>query len=321
MEPWRLKGKGPSKKKERYPAYDFLATLLAEKGIPEDFRADASIRYGHRRTAAAEIYFVANTTDKKVKTTCTFRVEKGVPQLWDPVTAETRALPEFTHQNKTTSVPIFFDAHQSFFVIFPRSDSIKAPKTIDSANFAKLQPALTLDGPWELAFDPKWGGPTNAVVFNTLQDWTGHSDLGIKYYSGSATYRKTFDVPQVSSFKSPVSNLYLDLGTVHDMARVALNGKELGIVWCAPWQVEISGPLKPKGNILEIEVVNRWSNRLFGDQQPPDKDVRTLKWDSGLLGGKAFKAGRYTFTTGAITQQLLPSGLIGPVRVMMSGNN
>ncbi len=308
MAPWRLKGKGPPEQKKLYPTYDFLAALLADKGIAEDFCSDAPIRYGHRRTAAAEIYFVANTTDKKVKANCTFRVEKGVPQLWDAVTAETRALPEFTHQNKTTSVPIVFDAHQSFFVIFPRND-LKTLKPKDSVNFVKLQPALTLDGPWELSFDPRWGGP-ESVVFDTLQDWTQRSEPGIKYYSGSVLYRQTFDAPGVSG-----DGLYLDLGTVHDMARVTLNGKDLGIVWCAPWQVEISGRLKPKGNTLEIEVVNRWPNRLVGDQQPPDKDVRTLKWESGLLGGRPFKAGRYTFTTGAIPKQLLPSGLLGPVMI------
>jgi hypothetical protein len=307
MAPWRLKGSGPSEKKKLYPAYDFLAALLAEKGISEDFRSDAPIRYAHRRSAAAEIYFVANTTDKKVKTSCTFRVEKGAPQLWDPVTAETRALPEFVHQNRTTSLSLDFDAHQSFFVIFPRSDSSKELAPIGRANFAKLQPALTLDGAWELAFDPKWGGPAS-VVFNTLQDWTQSMEPGIKYYSGSATYRQTFDAPGIAE-----SGICLDLGTVHDMARVRLNGTELGIVWCAPWQVEISGHLKPKGNILEIEVVNRWPNRLAGDQQPPDKDLRTLKWESGLLGGKEFKTGRYTFTTGAAPRQLLPSGLLGPV--------
>jgi len=103
---------------------------------------------------------------------------------------------------------------------------------------------------------------------------------------------------------------------VHDMARVTLNGKNLGVVWCAPWQVDNTDALKPKDNKLEIEIANRWSNRQLGDQQAPDKHVRTLKWESGLLGGKEFKAGRYTFSTGRDLGKLLPSGLIGPVRIM-----
>jgi hypothetical protein len=108
----------------------------------------------------------------------------------------------------------------------------------------------------------------------------------------------------------------LDLGTVHDMARVKLNGKDLGVVWCAPWRVDITDIVNATGNDLDIEVANRWPNRLFGDQQAPDKDARTVKWDSGLLGGREYKTGRYTFTTGRGPGKLLPSGLLGPVSVM-----
>ncbi len=75
----------------------------------------------------------------------------------------------------------------------------------------------------------------------TLQDWTQHAERGIKYYSGIATYRKSFE-HAVQSGKS----IYLDLGTVHDMARVTLNGKDLGVVWCAPWRVEITDAVKSR---------------------------------------------------------------------------
>ena len=76
-------------------------------------------------------------------------------------------------------------------------------------------------------------------------------------------------------------------------------------------------PSRPGNNQLEIEVANRWPNRMLGDQQPPDKDARTVKWESGLLGGKEFKTGRYTFTTGHGLGKLLPSGLIGPVTLLV----
>jgi hypothetical protein len=298
-----------------YPNYETTATILDGMGIPEDFESNAAIRYGHRRTDTEEIYFIANTSNKKVQATCDFRVNQGAPQLWDPVTGKTRALPKFTQQGKTTSLSVAFDAHQSFFVIFPRNEA--STKSSGSANFAKTTPVTTLDGSWKVSFDPKWGGPKN-VVFNNLQDWTQHSEIGIKYYSGSATYRKIFDFSQGAGVRSRESggSLFLDLGTVHDMARVTLNGKDLGIVWCAPWSVDIGDSLKPKGNQLEIEIVNRWPNRMFGDRQAPDKNVRTLQWKSGLLSGKEYKAGRYTFSTTGGPNKLLPSGLIGPVRIM-----
>jgi len=315
MGPWALKGKAPSAAKGGlYPGYQVIAAILDDMGIPEDFESDGPIRYGHRRTESEDFYFVANTSDKMVHATCKFRVADGAPQLWDPVTTETRALPEFTLEGKCTSVPMAFAPHQSFIVIFPRGDTPNPVAPSGSANFTVTTPARTLDGPWKVSFDPKWGGPEE-VVFDELQDWTQHSERGIKYYSGSAVYRRTFDAPDTSGKRT-----WLDLGTVHDICRVRLNGKDLGILWTAPWRVGITDVVKAEGNQLEIEVVNRWVNRLTGDREAPDKDVRTLKWESGLLSGREYKTGRYTFTTKSGPKQLLPSGLIGPVRIVVSAN-
>jgi hypothetical protein len=99
-----------------------------------------------------------------------------------------------------------------------------------------------------------------------------------------------------------------------------INGRDLGVVWCAPWRIDITDALLQGTNKLEIEIANRWSNRMLGDQSTPDRDVRTLKWESGLLGGKEYKAGRYTFATSPGPGKLLPSGLIGPVRIVIMEN-
>jgi hypothetical protein len=181
-------------------------------------------------------------------------------------------------------------------------------------NFPRATAVQTVEGSWDVAFDPNWGGPAT-VTFHKLHDWTKSENRGIKYYSGIATYLKEFSFPD-SDIKHRIC---LDLGTVHDMARVRLNGKELGVVWCAPWRVDITDAVKSGKNQLEIEVANRWPNRLLGDQQAPDKNVRTVKWESGLLGGREFKTGRYTFTTGRGPDKLLPSGLLGPVVIRQYG--
>jgi len=324
MAPWHLKSTRDtgSMTPPLYPEYATTAAVLEGLGVPEDFRSDGPIRYGHRRTDSRDIYFIANTADKKVEAACTFRVKEGVPQLWNPVTAEIRDLPQFVHKGKTTSIPVTFDPYQSFFVIFPRKGSSK-PATTGTVNFTETKPVATIEGEWEVSFDTKMGGPAQ-VSFDELQDWTRHAERGIKYYSGIATYKKSFDLPEyrlprrreVEPGISNLESLFLDLGTVHDIARVTLNGKDLGVIWCAPWRVDISEVVKGKGNRLEIEIANRWTNRLLGDQQTPDKNVRTVKWDSGLLSGREFKTGRYTFTTGRGPGKLLPSGLIGPVRIM-----
>jgi hypothetical protein len=168
-----------------------------------------------------------------------------------------------------------------------------------------------LTGPWTVTFDPKWGGPEAPVIFNDLTDWTDQSDLGIKYYSGKATYRKTFSYQlSVTSNQLSVGNtdhrslitdhspLSLSLGVVHNLAHVRLNGKDLGTVWCAPWQVDISKAVKPGSNDLEIDIINLWPNRLIGDGKlPPEKRLTQTNIDKFYKG----------------EHKLLPSGLLGPV--------
>lgn len=276
-----------------YPDYAATSALLKSMGVAEDFESDGPIRYTHRRTESEDIYFVANRTDKPVNATCRFRVTEGAPVLMDSVTGKSRALPEFAHDRNITSVPMVFDAFQSYFVIFARSD--KPPVPAGGVNFPETVAVATLDGSWEVSFDPKWGGPEN-ITFPKLQDWSQHENEGIRFYSGLATYRKTFDAPPRTG--KPV---YLDLGTVHEIARVKLNGKELGGVWCAPWRIDISDALKEKGNLLEIEVANLWPNRLIGDagKQPKERLTSTAV-------GHPYKA----------NTRLLPSGLLGPVRII-----
>jgi len=300
-----------------YPDYDQTAGILKSMGVVEDFTATGPVRYGHRRTADRDIYFVSNRTGAPIKANCGFRVAAGNPELWDPVTGERRALPQFERKDGTTIIPMEFDAFQSFFVVFGGKDP--APASTDVKNFPELKPMQEISGSWEVAFEPKWGGPEK-ITFDILQDWTKRPESGIKYYSGIATYRKTF---QVSGLPSPVSKVYLSLGTVHDMARVKLNGKDLGVVWCAPWQVEIGEALKVGENQLEIEVANRWPNRMIGDKQPADANAREVQAPPGFLGGKKIKTGRYTYCTYdpfKPDSPLLPSGLLGPVMISTMNN-
>jgi hypothetical protein len=209
-----------------------------------------------------------------------------------------------------------FDAFQSFFVVFDRNDESPIAKAED--NFPDLKPVQELTGAWEVAFDPKWGGPEK-ITFDTLQDWTIRHESGIKYYSGIATYRKNLNLTNV-----PKGKTYLDLGVVHDMARVRKKGRDLGVVWCAPWRIQVTGAIKAGDNALEIEVVNRWANRLIGDKQPGEAEVRMVDRPPGLLGQKPYKAGRYTFTTHdpyKPDSPLVPSGLLGPVSLMVADLN
>ena len=278
-----------------YPDYKATSAILKSMGVSKDFESNGPLRYTHRRTAKEDIYFVANRSDKPVNAMCRFRVENGSPVLMDPVTGTSRRLPDFSHKGKITSVPMMFEAYQSYFIIFPAGREIKPPVATDRVNFPDAVAVKTLDGPWEISFDPKWGGPEN-ITFPKLQDWSHHESEAIRFYSGLATYRKSFDAPQLNG-----KSIYLDLGTVHEIARVRLNGKELGGVWCAPWRVDISDALKERNNQLEIDVANLWPNRLIGDATKKPKERLT-----STAVAHPYKA----------ESKLQPSGLIGPVRII-----
>ena len=291
--PWNLSATVPT---PQYGDYAVVTNALKGMNVPMDFQSDGPIRNIHRRSADGDYYFVANSQDHLVEATCTFRATSGVPELWNPLTGERRALPQFTARNGVTSVPMRFEPNQSWFVVF-RSAKSAIPKAATRAatNFPAMRSVMDVTGPWQVSFDPKWGGPAQ-TTFPTLTDWSKNEQDGIRYYSGKAVYNKTFTAPQTRA-GSPV---YLDLGVVNDMANIKLNGRDMGTVWCAPWSVDISSALKPGANQLEITVANRWPNRLIGDKNlPADKRFTSTTWDP-------YKAG----------DPLLPSGLLGPVQIM-----
>jgi hypothetical protein len=152
-----------------------------------------------------------------------------------------------------------------------------------------------LPGPWEVQFTSGRGAP-DKVSFDELADWTQRPEEGIKHYSGTAVYRKAFDLP-ASALTGAGSRLILDLGQVHDLATVRLNGQALGTLWLAPWRLDVTAAARPGRNLLEVEVVNAWHNRLAGDKALP-------------------AAERHTFLTADTVSKdapLLPAGLMGPV--------
>jgi hypothetical protein len=249
------------------------------------------LRYAHRQAEELDLYFVANPSDERVSTNARFRVTGRQPELWDPLTGGRRDLADFAMKGAVTEVPLQFEPRQSFFVVFHRS----APAPSKSAtNFASTHLLGELPGPWEVAFDPKWGGPER-VLFAALEDWTKRPEDGIRHYSGIATYRTKFD-RQAFAVASG-TRVLLDLGTVKNLARVRLNGQDLGVVWCAPWRVDVTRALRDKDNHLEIAVANLWPNRLIRDSGLPVE--QRLTWTTW----NPFKP----------DSALLPSGLLGPV--------
>jgi hypothetical protein len=173
---------------------------------------------------------------------------------------------------------------------------------------AKLPEALALGGPWEVRFAPAWGGP-ESIVFDRLIPWNEHPDEGVKYFSGTAVYRKSFDLDTGRAGR-PVR---LRLGQVKNIARVSVNGKSLGVIWTDPWSVDLGGAVQAGRNDLEVEVTNLWVNRLIGDAARPE-DKRLTK--TIVRRHPEDKSLRIPHLRGYLaTDPLQPSGLIGPVAI------
>jgi hypothetical protein len=274
-----------------------LAEVFNKDGFPQDVAypvaaADAKFLHTHRASKEADIYFISNQKSRMEKVTCAFRITGMQPELWDPVTGTHRALTDYRDQDGVTLVPLMFDAAQSWFVVFRKPVTAKESSL---PNFPELKTVQTLEGSWQVGFNQKRGGP-GVVGFDALVDWISRPEEGIKFYSGTAVYRKRFKVDE-SSLQA--GNLYLDLGIVRDLASVRLNGKDLGTVWTAPWRLDIHGIAKAGDNELEIAVTNPWNNRLVGDDKlPADKRITSI-----------------SLRTVKDTSPLLSAGLLGPVTI------
>jgi len=267
-----------------------LITVFNDLQIPADLgNMDISrLAWIHRSAPGAEIYYISNQTDETVQASPAFRVTGLQPELWNPVTSVYRDLPDYKQGNGKTMVPLEFAPRESYFIVFRKKAATPVKNPI---NFVRKKTIGELKGSWTVYFDKKWSAP-DSVVFEKHEDWTKRPETGIKFYSGTARYRKVFDAPQ-NSGNAPV---FLNLGAFNALAVVKLNGVSLGLVWAEPHRVDISKFIKAKGNVLEIEITNTWNNRLVGDAALPAEKRLTN-----------------ATTSPDANAPLMPSGLSGPV--------
>jgi hypothetical protein len=278
------------------------------------------INWIHRREGDTELYFIANRRNESVTRYLKFRVTGKVAELWDPMTGKIHPLSHVKTEGPHTIIPIRFDPLQSWFVVFKDQPSKNLAKDAPHAETSLIQ---EIAGEWDLSFDPAWG-TDKTLKLDKLTSWTEHADDLVKYYSGIGIYRTTFEFTKAAAGR----RILLDLGTVKNVAQVTLNGKDCGIAWKPPYQVDITDATQVGHNELVIQVANTWVNRLVGDEQlPVDVEAkweggrRFLEWPAWFKEGRKNPTGRYTFTTYRHYKKdspILPSGLLGPVRVLSS---
>jgi hypothetical protein len=275
--------------------------VLAALGLARDFEytrpePDANLMFVHRKLADGEVYFVDNRSDRAEAVNAIFRVDGKAPELWDAASGETQ-LASYSIASGRTTVPLHLGPYGTTFVVF-REPAKTASRTLPEEKETMVAGADdSLNRGWSVSFEPNRGAPETAQ-FDRLISWSESADAGVKYFSGSATYTKTIEVP--ASALSSGTHLWLDLGDVENIADVAVNGKYQGIVWKAPFRIEVTQALVPGSNQIVVQVTNLWVNRMIGDQQP---------W---ALKKYAFA----DFTPYKADSPLLPSGLLGPVRLV-----
>lgn len=264
-----------------------LETLALYKDV--DLDTDMPVLWTHRSMPGMEIYFLTNQGEEEVNFDPSFRVQGMKPQLWDAVTGEIRSLNEYTEQDGRITIPIKMLAHQSWFIVFTNDDeNIGLGYEKNFPEFKKIQ---TVESVWNVDFQNKEIGPNSPVTFEKLTDWSLSDNEQIKYYSGTAIYETSFELNSIPENEE----LFINLGDVSVMAKVKINGTDIGGTWMAPYRLKATGYLKKGNNKIEIEVVNLWRNQLIKDKKLPKEErytwhlVDDIKMDekahsSGMLG-------------------------------------
>jgi len=325
----RLWGSGPASEKQgrkvgKGRVYTDMSPneALTKLGVERDWEytkpePGAEFMFVHRKLDDGDIYFVDNREDRAESVDATFRVDGKAPELWDPATGETKPVSykniaelkpkvaglmhEALSMAGRTTIPLHLDPYGSTFVVFRKpaaTDELKLAAPNERA-IENLDSSLNSD--WNVRFESGRGAP-HAVDFERLVSWTEvpgpASDDGVRYFSGTATYSKTIDVPADDIAQG--AHLWLDLGDVRDLADVKVNDVDLGILWKTPFKIDVTGAIKPGENRIAVKVTNLWVNRMIGDQQP---------WSMKKYAFADFMP--YKADT-----PLLPSGLLGPVRLI-----
>jgi hypothetical protein len=249
---------------------------------------DSSFVNAHRRGGGADIYFVANQKQRAEQLVASFRVDGRRPELFYADSGRVAPASYRVEQGRTL-VALDLEPQGSVFVVF-REPSDGKPH---AAAPASERVAANLAGPWTLQF-PGAGAP---LPLSSLGSWTDLKQPQWRYFSGQASYRTSFVFPAAK----PNQRVLLDLGDVNVIAQVLVNGKPASTLWKAPYRADVTELIRAGRNWLEVKVTNLWANRLIGDTAADGGPPVTFTTFKPYRPGAA----------------LLPSGLAGPVRVLV----
>jgi len=268
-----------------------------------------------RRSAEfAEIYFLANTGNQPRRVEASFRVASLRPECWNPFSGEVTPARVVAQDNATTTVALDLEPYGSRLLVFSKRPAPRpaqpdaAPPTLDP---------IALGGAWKVSFEQTG----RSITMDRLRSWT--DDPETRFYSGVAAYEKTVTVP--AELLRRGDTLFLDFGEarpelgvpaehrpgmrawleapVREAAVVYVNGKRAGAVWKPPYEVNLTGLLRPGENQLRILVANTAINRL-ADGPLPDYTALERQYGSRFQPQDMENL------------QPVPSGLLGNIRLL-----
>lgn len=273
---------------------------LHKLSLVKDFTGDAGkLDFIHRKTDVADIYFIRNKTDSNIIEDCQFRSIGKQVEFWDPVSGQQYCIKNVETSDAKTKLTLRLPPYGSGFIIFSSQQ-----RQLPEYSLPGSTDFTTIKGPWMLSFPKHWGAPA-VVKLDTLLSWTDYPDSGIKYFSGTATYKNSIAISEDDIKKDSVIDL--NLGKVRDVAEVIINGRSAGIVWTDPFRINIKNYLKPGENEVEINITNMWVNRLTGDRFLPEgkkycqTNIPDITQDRSPVGDEKY--------------HVQPSGLLGPVTI------
>lgn len=288
-----------------------LGQALAARLTPDVKLVPATPGVGfiHRRTAEADIYFLANSTNSRQNVTATFRVTSGQAEIWNPMDGSARATQaELSAQG--ASLPLQFEPYESRLLVFTRRQL-----PVARASQPATSPApLDISRDWRVTI-----GQASKTVAQ-LHSWT--DDTETKFYSGTASYEKEITLPE--KLLKPGQTVVLHFGEgqaipvqprkngmrawfdgpIREAAVVYVNGQRAGAVWCPPYSLDVTKWLTPGVNRLRIVVGNTAINHLAGQPLPDYKPLHQRY-------GERFQPQDME------NLQPLPSGLLGPIRLQV----
>ena len=267
-----------------YEGHDFSSF-----GLPRDVEVPKDIAYTHRYDNGQDIYFLANQSEKKRSFRFSMRQKASTLFLFDPLNGRYDAV--FCDQKDgRDGTDITLPPYGSLIVI--RSENFKESIELQSQEPEYNAPRHNIETSWRIHFH------NNDIRMSSDQlfDWTASPRKEIKYYSGSATYEAGFDLKVHADRR-----VWLELKGVHDIAHIYIDGKDCGIVWTAPYRLEITEALKKKkDHQIKIVVTNTWANALLGS------DKGEAPFDGIWTNAK------YRRKDG----KMLPAGLLGPLTII-----